>query len=237
MRAAGCRKARSRLERICAMVTPAPISIRAPAGRICEATASVERTMVVIDTSPSLIARMTSVPPPRKRAPRSEASAEVASPSFSNVLTVMGTLVLPSSCGEIRMPADRFEAGHIDVFAHHPRHRLGLASARREPALPAPERAIAIGDRHQAYMRHIIEERNRRIQQAIGKRLFQVRERQQLLAQYRAVLENKPPHAADLVGLIMPLDHALVHRRMPAIVTVEIADQRPHPVDRRIDDR
>jgi hypothetical protein len=93
-RATGCRNASSRLAMICPIVTPAPSVIRAPAGRISAKARSVDRTIVPIDTSPSLIARITKVPPARKRAPWSDCSAEAASPRVAKVFTVIGMLGL-----------------------------------------------------------------------------------------------------------------------------------------------
>ena len=53
------------------MVTPAPIAMRAPARPDLAKARSVVRTIVENGGSPSLTARITSVPPARKRAPRS----------------------------------------------------------------------------------------------------------------------------------------------------------------------
>jgi hypothetical protein len=61
-------------------------------------------------------------------------------------------------------------------------------------------------------------------------------ERQQLLAQMRAVGEAEIAHAADLVGRLAVLDTAFGDRGMPLVVRVEVADERPHVLDRRIDD-
>ena len=49
----------------------AEFDARAPL-RICVSAGSLERTIVAIVASPSLMARITSVPPERKRAPRSD---------------------------------------------------------------------------------------------------------------------------------------------------------------------
>ena len=59
-------------------VTPAPIVTRAPLARTWVSARSSRRTIVPIETSPSLSARMTSVPPARKRAERSDDSAAAA---------------------------------------------------------------------------------------------------------------------------------------------------------------
>ena len=68
----------------------APIVARAPLARICARPRSSRRTRVVISTSPSLRARMTSVPPPMKRAPRSDDSAAAASAGVAKVFTADG---------------------------------------------------------------------------------------------------------------------------------------------------
>ena len=70
------------------MVTPAPSSTRPEETAMCSKLGSVERTIVSIAGSASLTARMTSVPPPRKRAPRSLDSAPAASAKRAKVLTV-----------------------------------------------------------------------------------------------------------------------------------------------------
>ena len=49
-------------------------------------------------------------------------------------------------------------------------------------------------------MRDVIEHRDRRIEQAIAEGLLEIRQRQQLLAQFRAVGELEAAHAADAVG-------------------------------------
>ena len=47
--------------------------------------------------------------------------------------------------------------------------------------------------------------------------------REQLFAQFRAILQLEAADAADLVGGLRPLDSAGRDRRMPAVVTVEVA--------------
>src|SRR5262245_59526105 len=184
--------------------------------------------------SPSLMARISSVPPEKKRAARSEASAAAASPIDPKVLT---STVIVLSCRQRLVAADRLEARLVDLLADH-RRPLGLAPRRRgEPALPVPERAVAVGDGQQADVRHVVEERDRRVEQAVAEGGLQVGERKQLLAQLRAVLQLEAAHAADEVRRQMALDGAGLDRGMPAVVTVEIAQDRPHALDRRGDDR
>ena len=86
-------------------------------------------------------------------------------------------------------------------------------------------------------MGDIIEHRNRRIEQAIAESLFKIGERQQLLAQFGAVLELEPPHAADAIGGLRAFDRAGRDRGMPAVVAVEIAQHIPDRAGRRVEDR
>src|SRR5687767_8965016 len=115
--------------------------------------------------SPSLTARISSVPPEKKRAARSEVSAAAASPIEPKVLT--STVILPS-CGQRLVTADRLETRLVDLLANH-RRQLGLAARRRrEAALPVPEGAVAVGDGKQAHVRHVVEQRDRRVEQAVA---------------------------------------------------------------------
>src|SRR6516225_5760814 len=86
-------------------------------------------------------------------------------------------------------------------------------------------------------MGDVVEQRYRRVEQAIAESLLEIRQRQQLFPQLRAVAEEEVSHAADLVGGLIALDGALGDRRMPAVVTVEIAQESPHAIGRRINDR
>src|SRR5574337_230900 len=61
--------------------------------------------------------------------------------------------------------------------------------------------------------------------------------RKQLLADARAVRQAKDAHPADLVAPSAPLDVAPRHSRMPKRVAIEVAQDRPHVLDRRRDDR
>jgi hypothetical protein len=58
-RATGARNCVSRSAATALMVTPAPMMTRSASPRIWRRAGSVERMMVVIDRSPSLIARIT----------------------------------------------------------------------------------------------------------------------------------------------------------------------------------
>ena len=126
-----------------------------------------------------------------------------------------------------KMPADGLESGLIDLLADHCRELAALGRPRRETRFPMPERAVAVGDGQQANMRDIVEHRDRRIEQAIAEGLFEIGQRQQLLAQFGAVLELEASDAADLVGGLRALDRAGRDRRMPAVVAVEVAQHVP----------
>ena len=60
--------------------------------------------------------------------------------------------------------------------------------------------------------------------------------RGRLLAQTSAPGQSEIANCGDLVGPVPALDPALGDRRMPALMRVEIAQERPHLVDGRIDD-
>src|SRR5262249_31678313 len=79
--------------------------------------------------------------------------------------------------------------------------------------------------------------RDRGVEQAIAEGLFEVGQREQLLAQLRAVLQPETADAADLVGGLRAFDRAGRNRGMPAIMPVEIAQQIPYRSRRRVEDR
>ena len=135
------------------------------------------------------------------------------------------------------MPADRLEAGLIDLLADHFGDLCRVGGPRREARLPMPERPVAVRHRQQPHMGDVIEHRNRRIEQAIAEGLFEIGQRQQLLAQLRAVFQLEAPHAADAVGGLRALDRAGGDRRMPAVMAVEIAQHIPDRAGRRVEDR
>src|SRR5665213_38976 len=118
------------------------------------------------------------------------------------------------------MLADRSEAGLVDLLANHLDQPLFFAGASRKTAFPMPEGTVAVGDRQQADMGDIVEQRDWRIQEAIAETLFEIGERQQLLAQFAAVSQLEPTHAADLVGRLAALDGAGGNGRVPAVVAV-----------------
>src|SRR6185437_13546326 len=107
----------------------------------------------------------------------------------------------------------------------------------REARFPLPECAVAISHRQQPDMSGVVEERDRRIDQAIAEALIEVGERQQLLAQLRAVGELETADAADAIRALSALDDAGRDRGVPAVVAIEIAQHRPDPIAGSIDDR
>src|SRR5208282_6282260 len=104
------------------------------------------------------------------------------------------------------MGANGGESRVIDILADEARHFSLLAFPRRERTPPLPERPVAIGDRREAHMGSIIEQRNRRLEQAIGKALLEVGECQQTLAKLRAVAQEEVPHTTQFVGALAALD-------------------------------
>src|SRR4029077_5125652 len=202
----------------------------------CVRLRSVARTIVETGTSPSLSARITKEPPPRLRSSRSDDSAAAASLDVAKVFTVTGVGVPPWSCGVAEMWADRVETGLVDLFAGHCSDLGGFSGARGEARLPMPERPVTVGDRQQADMRNVVEHCDRRIEQAVAEGLFEVGECEQLFAQFGAVRELEPAHAADAIRGLGALDRAGCDRGMPAVMAVEIAQHAPDCAGRRIED-
>src|SRR5262249_17483407 len=147
------------------------------------------RTMVAIETSPSLSARMTSVPPAMKRADRSDMSAVDASDGVAHVLTVTGIADGFPSWSLAEVLADGLEPGLIDLLADHLGQALLFASPSSKARFPMPEGAVPVGHRQKSHMRHVVEKRDRGVEQTIAEALLEVGEREQLLAQLRAVGE------------------------------------------------
>jgi hypothetical protein len=85
-------------------------------------------------------------------------------------------------------------------------------------------------------MGDVVEQRHRRIEQAVTEGLLEVGECEQLLAQLRSILQGEPPDAADPVLRLAPLDGAGLDGRMPALVPVEVPDHVPHRGGRCVDD-
>src|SRR6185295_1260503 len=115
---------------------------------------------------------------------------------------------LPLQLGEA---AHGLHAGDINLFPDHA-GELFLAPCRgSEAAFPVPEAAIAIGHRQQADVRDVVEEGDRRFQQAIAASHLEIGQREQLLAQLVAILKREAADTADLVDWIAALDEARGH--------------------------
>ena len=124
----------------------------------------------------------------------------------------------------------------VDVLADET-GELALASARRvERGLPVPERALAVGDAFERDGGDVASHRDRRVEDAIGRDVIAVGQRQELLADPVAVAQREVAHASDLVARLATLDLRLGDDRVPRGVAVEIAQDRPHTLDGRVDD-
>src|SRR6185436_806214 len=112
---------------------------------------------------------------------------------------------------QLREAAHGLHAGDINLFPDHASEFFLAARWGGEAAFPVPETAIAIGHRQQPYVRDVVEEGDRRIQQAIAAGHLEIGQREQLLAQLVAVLKREAADTADLVDRIAALDEARRH--------------------------
>jgi hypothetical protein len=128
------------------------------------------------------------------------------------------------------MGANGGKSSVIDLLADHTPHLLFQAWAGGEGTPPVPERSVAVRDRREPYMGDVVEQRHWRVEQAIAESLLEVRQGQKLLAQLRAVAQKEMPHTADFVGGLVAFDRALANGRMPAVVAVEVAQDRPDAI-------
>jgi hypothetical protein len=114
---------------------------------------------------------------------------------------------------------------------------LAFAAARHvERRLPVPERAIAVGHALELHRRDVVAHRQRGVEDAIGGDVIAVGEGEQLLTDVVPVLEAEAAHASDLIGRLAVLDRRGPDGGMPGRVAVEVAQDRPHTFDRRVDD-
>ena len=208
------------------MVTPAPSSTRPDDAEIWENVGSVDRTdrfdcrIGLIDRAHDQRAAGEKTRPAlaRQRARRiGQAGESLYGDAHARPLQ-------SHRCG--KPGTNRGKARFINVLANHPRHLLLLALARRERAAPFPERAVAVGDRRQSHMGNVVEQRNRRVHQAIAESLFKIRQSQQALAQLGTVAQEETARAAQLVRTLPALDRALGDGGMPAVMPVEIGVAR-----------
>ena len=133
------------------------------------------------------------------------------------------------------MAAQVLEAGLIDAPRNHLAQLAFHAGRRRERRFPVPERAVAVGDRLQGHRRNVALQRHRRLDDAVGRSVVAVRERQQLFADAVAVLQREAADAADLRRRPVAFDAARGDDVVPALMAVEVAQDRPDAPDRRID--
>src|SRR5207302_4891766 len=130
---------------------------------------------------------------------------------------------------------ERGEAGLVDLAADE-LLELALAAARHvERRLPVPEGAITIGHALELHRRDVIAHRQGGVEDAVRGEVIAIGEREQLLANLIAIPEGEGAHAADLVGRLAVLDRRGPDRGMPGRVAVEVAEHRPHVLDRRVD--
>src|SRR5690242_19073068 len=92
---------------------------------------------------------------------------------------------------QLREPAHGLHAGDINLFSHHAGELFLTPRRGGEAAFPVHEAAIAISHRQQAYVRDVVEEGDRRIQEAIAAGHLQIGQREQLLAQLVAIAKRE----------------------------------------------
>ena len=132
--------------------------------------------------------------------------------------------------------AQALEAALVDALADEVGEFLLAAARRVEGRLPVPEGAIAVGHALELDGGDVALHRQRGVEDAVGRDVVVVREREKLLADVVAVLQREVAHAADLVGRLVVLDGQFGHDRMPGGMAVEVAQDGPDALDRRIDD-
>ena len=217
------------------MVTPAPTTKLSPPLRISRKAGSVDRTIVSNDWSPFVDGAHYE----RSAAEKACAAARCHRPrNFLDLGECFDTYghQIASGRRQSHELSHGAEAAFVDIFADHARE-LRFASCRRvEAGFPVPEGHVAVGHRRKADMGDVVEQRHRRVEQAVAECHVDVGQGEQLLAQLRSVGEVEPPYAADLVRRKSSLDMAVGHRRVPPVVAVEVAQHRPHRLDRRLDD-
>ena len=144
----------------------------------------------------------------RARAPRACAGARTSGPPWRETTMPRAGIASAGRAGARRAavpPRRRYarnpcEAAFVDAPADQV-GELALAPARRlERRLPVPERALAVGDALERDRRDVAAHRDRRVEDAVGRDVVAVGQRQQLLADVVAVVQREVAHAADLVG-------------------------------------
>ena len=130
------------------------------------------------------------------------------------------------------------EARVVDVLADHPRHLLFLALARGKRTPPFPERAVAVGDRREPHMGDVVEQRNRRIQQAIAEKLCSRSESVSRRSRSSDPSRRKKCRTQPSLSALCPRSIALLatagcQRSWP----LKSRRNGPHAIGRRVDDR
>ena len=98
------------------------------------------------------------------------------------------------------------------------------------------EGLVRVGDRIKPQVCDVVPHRVGRLLETIGEGVVGIVERQQPLADMGAVFCPEGAHATHHVGILSPLDLGACDRGCPAGQAVEIADQAPHGLHRRLQD-
>ena len=86
-------------------------------------------------------------------------------------------------------------------------------------------------------MGDVVEQRDRRVEEAVGELHVRVREGEELFAQLRPVRQMEAAHTGHAVGRRAALHRAVRHSGVPAVVPVKVAHDLPHRLHRRVDNR
>ena len=71
-------------------------------------------------------------------------------------------------CGSGQERPDRPEPGVVDLLGHQPHQPVALVGGWRESGAPFPEGGVRLGHRPQADLRHVADQRQRRLEEAVG---------------------------------------------------------------------
>ena len=99
-----------------------------------------------------------------------------------------------------------------------------------------PKGAVAIRHRLERDRSHVAIQRHRGIDDAIRALVLMIVELQKLLADAIAVLQREAANATNLVTAFLAFDAAGIDHVVPMVVAIEVAQHRPHTLDRRVDD-
>src|SRR5260370_28202797 len=132
--------------------------------------------------------------------------------------------------------SDRLKSGFENVVCNKSRKSLLVGSRRIEARPPFPKTLPVAGHRTQPYGGMVIPQHHWRLDDAISEARLDIGEGQQLLANTRSVVKAEIAHGADQVARSAILQPARADRGMPGLMTVEIAQDRPHLFDRGFED-